>query len=75
MVGGKNMSFAVRIVLNEMGRKKIASSIQFNAENLSDISEAKVGYGILTEYIQSIEIIESSKWNGWKYPDKILPKW
>ena len=69
------MSFAVRIVLNEIGRKKIASSVQSNVENLCDISEMKTSYGILTEYIQSIEIIESSKWNGWKYPDKILPKW
>jgi len=69
------MNFAVRIVLNEVGRKRVCESIQFNIGNLDEISDIRVRHGILSEYIQSIEIIESSKWKGWKYPDEILPKW
>lgn len=58
--------FAVHIIFNEKGKKKVGESLQCHITTIEGLSEKLEQYDIKSEHIKAIEIIDSKHWKGWR---------
>lgn len=61
------MRFAVKVTINEKGRKRLFESIQMTIYKMDELPVKLWNHDIKDSDIKTIEIIESSHWDGYKH--------
>lgn len=61
------MKFAVKITLNDLGKSVLFGTLQAHITALVELPTLLKQYRISDEHIKTIEIIESSHWDGYKH--------